>query len=1413
MKGKYIKKLNTVFLLIVLGAAAIAMPVSASDVKEHDDAIVLEGTENGGGYAVTGQLGDVGYMAQIYDATNGIPTSEANCILGTSDGYIWIGGYAGIMRYDGANFERLPASIGLTNGRDLFQDSHGRLWVGTNDNGVVVLDQYSQIHYNKEDGLSSSSIRNFAEDLHGNVYIGTTSGVNYVENDMSLHVVDDYRIRNERVLRLVSDASGNVYGQTKNGAIFQLSRNKVIRYYESRDLGTGTITTILQDSREPEYLYYGTDTGKVYYGRFGSKAEDMLCYDVSAAGSVHWMSFDCKRVWVSSGSVIGYLDENGRYRVVENLPMNAAIEMHTSDYQGNMWFVSSRQGIMKLVVNNFQNYTALAGIPDEVVNATCFYNGDLYIGTDSGLYIESSAKTSVTNELKEYIGDSRIRHFMKDKEGNLWISTFSGGLGLLCYGKDGTITSYTKENGMPGNEIRCTYELSNGEIAVGTNDGIAYIKDKKIIGTVGSGEGMKNTVILTITEGDNGEIYAGTDGDGLYVVDKDGARSMDIGVTSDVIMRLKKDNEHGVYWIITSNSVEYLKDGEVVNVTTFPYNNVFDVIMDDEDNCWFMSSQGLYVVSAQDVFNDTISNYKLYTLLNGVTSIPVAHGYSCLEEDGNLYIAGRTGVSKVNIYNYREQGRMVRSAIASVLYDGQPLFPNEKGEYNIPAGKGRTQISPAVLDYSMSNPLVRVFLEGAHDAGITVEQSKLTNLDYTGLRYGNYVLHIQILERDGKTIVSDETFNIRKAPKFFDLLIVRILLVSLLAAFAGFIVWRVMNGTVIRKQYLQIQESKEEAERANMAKSRFLANMSHEIRTPINTILGMDEMIIREDGQNVPEGYYQTILGYAHDIKGATESLLSLINDMLDISKIESGKMHLVEQEYDVVEMLRAVAKMIRVRSEAKKLTFEVDVDPTTPKRLYGDEGKIKQIVLNLLTNAVKYTDNGGFVLKVWVTDKNELSCTLRISVKDTGIGVKKEDLDKLFNAYERLDEEKNSSIQGTGLGLDISRQFAQLMNGKLWCESEYGEGSEFFLTAPQKIIDEAEIGAFHEEEDNAAKGKYIPKFVAPDADILVVDDNPMNLAVIKGLLKPTKMFITTAESGKECLEKLKTGTFNVVLLDHMMPGMDGIETLEEIRKIYPSLPVYALTANGTLGEQFYISKGFNGFLSKPIDTVQVENAIMKHLPENIMQKPTEDDAESVDNVLPDEYEWLKDIPDISVDDGIKYCGGAQAFIDSLKMFHETIADNADVIEGAFRDEDIKLYTIKVHAMKSSSRIIGALDLSERFKAMEDAGNAGDIEYIKNNVEELMKDYREYASKLEKLNKAAGDNNNADKKEISADELADAYEALKELVSQMDYDGVSMVLDQVKEYKLPEEDETKMKELQKYLKLFNWDEMEKIMGL
>lgn len=397
------------------------------------------------------------------------------------------------------------------------------------------------------------------------------------------------------------------------------------------------------------------------------------------------------------------------------------------------------------------------------------------------------------------------------------------------------------------------------------------------------------------------------------------------------------------------------------------------------------------------------------------------------------------------------------------------------------------------------------------------------------------------------------------------------------------------------------QKQKKEIEELNKMQNRFFSSMSHEIRTPINTIIGLNEMILREDVSD-------EVASDAKNIQGASKMLLTLINDILDMSKIESGNMDIVPVTYDVGAMLSDIVNMIWVRAKEKGLEFHVDVDQTLPSQLYGDEVRIKQILINVLNNAVKYTTEGSVTLSIQCKSQENGYAKVSYSIADTGIGIKKESIPFLFSAFKRVDEAKNRYIEGTGLGLSIVKQLVQLMDGEIAVNSVYTKGSTFVITLPQKIVGDTEIGVLNLEERHSLNSRqhYKQSFEAPKANLLIVDDNETNLMVAKKLLRETKVNIDTVLSGAECLKKTLQNRYDVIFMDHLMPEMDGIECLHKIRTqtggLNQNTPIVILTANaGGENKALYRREGFDGYLLKPVSGIQLETELLRHLPKELV--------------------------------------------------------------------------------------------------------------------------------------------------------------------------------------------------------------------
>ena len=697
---------------------------------------------------------------------------------------------------------------------------------------------------------------------------------------------------------------------------------------------------------------------------------------------------------------------------------------------------------------------------------------------------------------------------------------------------------------------------------------------------------------------------------------------------------------------------------------------------------------------------------------------------------------------------------------------------------------------------------------------------------------------------------------------------------------------------------------KERAEAANQAKSTFVSNITHEIRTPMNAIVGMTEILLREELSEQDKGYLM-------NIKNSGNALLNIVNDILDFSKMESGKLELVEDEYDPMLMLSDLSMIFLTRVGSKDVEILFDIDEKLPRRLYGDGLRIRQIIINIVNNAIKFTDSGFVRLQIHVGNVTGDRMELLVSVKDTGQGIREEDLDKLFGAFQQVDSKRNRGKEGTGLGLSISKQLVEMMGGNIGVRSTYGEGSEFYFNIIQKVTDETPAADIHDEEvkRRLKVGGYFSKkylwdgleelakrygvvsvpyetwrdtreqldcfymdkqsydklagdldnyssqmgeiyvlhnplleecsaagvtavnkplyslnfcrtinhesmyvgpetedymnFIAPDASILVVDDNEINLEVTDGLLEPLQMQIDTADSGKRAIQMMEKKKYHRSFMDHMMPVMDGIETTERIRQTedeyHRTVPIIALTANALMDAREKFAKaGMNDFVAKPIEMKEICKCLRKWLPPELIVaadpaaqrrekdggnagKDQEKQAPAPAQQAQDHS--LPDLPGINAADGVKYSGGEKMWYKLLGDFYKLIDAKANKLEKCLADGLIRDYTIEVHALKNTARMAGAASLSEWFHRMEDCGNAGDVETIMAETPDLLAELRSYKEVL----KPYGEAGNQNKREAAKEELTEILQKMHDAMDGFDLDGVDDAMQELEKLRIPDD--------------------------
>ncbi len=558
----------------------------------------------------------------------------------------------------------------------------------------------------------------------------------------------------------------------------------------------------------------------------------------------------------------------------------------------------------------------------------------------------------------------------------------------------------------------------------------------------------------------------------------------------------------------------------------------------------------------------------------------------------------------------------------------------------------------------------------------------------------------------------------------------------------GYLAW-IFDMTFVNHYTEEMIRLRQEAEKANLAKTSFLAHMSHEIRTPMNAIIGFSDLCLN----NGDEG---EIKEYVQSIRESAGTLMVLINEVLDISKIESGKIVLTDVAYSMKELMKEVISAIIPQINAKHLTFRYLLEKDVPVMLKGDKKEIRHIMSNLLSNAVKYTAEGTILFKVKEIERKDRKTLLEIIVKDTGIGIKEENREQIFDRFERFDVKKNYAVEGTGLGLSIVKDLVQLMDGSIEVESVYGEGSLFRARIWQEVLDERKGESYRgsncddikytlEQLKNAVygnRGKRKRRSIRfPGAKVLVVDDNQVNLKVASGLLKLYGIDAELAESGEECLNAVKKQTYDIIFMDQMMPGMDGVETLSRLREIKKgnkSTPVIALTANALVGvKEEMLEEGFDDFLGKPMDLTELENVLirfLKELQEEMPESGREETGFAAETA--GRYESLIR-KGIDVQAGIELCGGEESYLEVLKAFVTNAPVQQRSLSQSLKLGDYRRYTVSAHALKSAAASIGALKLSEISRMHEEAGNKENIAYINEDFVNLIEEYGEIVKAIE----------------------------------------------------------------------------------
>ncbi len=814
--------------LILAAALGMSMPVTA---RAEDDAASVAAPDYND------------YVQSIYSSNNGLPCGEANDIAQTNDGVLWIGTYAGLYRYNGREFSWVDGYESVKNVNCLYVDEEGRLWIGTNDNGLSIVIREEVVNVlDQTDGLPSNSVRSIVRAADGYYYVGTTSSMQILVMNNGLKAVNTLPEVNYSE-SVAADEKGNVAAISHEGTLFLMRGGEIV----ASIICPNAEETFKSCAFSPDgMLMVGTTTNHIYrYDIFGhsfKQIEVITCEDVNSINNLNYL--ENGTLFISTDRGVSYIDRSGYHKLNTN-EFDNSIDNMLYDYQGNLWFTSSRLGLLRLAKSPFRDVYGAIGIERKVVNAIVAWQRCYYIGTDNGLdVVDKECHNQIENDLTRELEGKRIRCMYVDRNNHLWVCTY--GNGLIEYSPTGQEWAYNAENGSFGNRARMVMGLSDGSIIAAGDTGISYIENHQVLKTINNEDGLSNSMILTMTERSDGTILAGTDGDGIAIL-KDGAvqnmLTRDDGLSSGVILRTIKDPKSEGVFLVTSNSLCYLDPENRIRVLDkFPYFNNYDIWVKDEDTLFVMSSAGIYVVARDDLVAGGEIAWELLDARRGLGTSLTANSWNYYSGNGELFLPCDTGVYVIDVDKYNSDVRSYRMQLASVRLDGvlQPL--DRTGLITVGQRISRIELGPEVLNYTIQEPNVGYFLEGYDTQWTIVPQNSLNNIIYANLPSGDYTFHLAIVDSAGEKVLEERTFELVKEGEFYESTLFHVYMLVLLSLFIIWVTWLVVQRQLNQQQIKLNMANETVMAIANAVDAKDVRTNQHSIRVAEYSVLIAQEM-------------------------------------------------------------------------------------------------------------------------------------------------------------------------------------------------------------------------------------------------------------------------------------------------------------------------------------------------------------------------------------------------------------------------------------------------------------------------------------------------------------------------------------------------------------------------------------------